>query len=119
MTRKLGKDSKMQKADNVRIMHQNVLLIKEVNDLRHDLKMARADTHDLEVLMGFNSKNRPPDIVSGASVKYPVPTIFEADMTRISLSYTAIALLTIYLDQVIKLILREYWSLIMQMKHEN
>jgi len=66
MTRKLGKDSKMQKADNVRIMHQNVLLIKEVNDLRHDLKMARADTHDLEVLMGFNSKNRPPDIVSDA-----------------------------------------------------
>merc|ERR1712142_1121416 len=47
-------------------MHQNVLLIKEVNDLRHDLKMARADTHDLEVLMGFNSKNRPPDIVSDA-----------------------------------------------------
>merc|ERR1719228_236725 len=66
MTRKLGKDSKMQKADNVRIMHQNVLLIKEVNDLRHDLKMARADTHDLEVLMGFNSKNRPPDIVGDA-----------------------------------------------------
>jgi len=66
MTRKLGKDSKMQKADNVRIMHQNVLLIKEVNDLRHDLKMARADTHDLEVLMGYNSKNRPPDIVSDA-----------------------------------------------------
>ena len=65
MTRKLGKDSKMQKADNVRIMHQNVLLIKEVNDLRHDLKMARADTHDLEVIMGYNSKNRPPDIVGG------------------------------------------------------
>ena len=68
MTRKLGKDSKMQKADNVRIMHQNVLLIKEVNDLRHDLKMARADTHDLEVIMGFNSKNRPPDIVGGTNI---------------------------------------------------
>ena len=68
MTRKLGKDSKMQKADNVRIMHQNVLLIKEVNDLRHDLKMARGDTHDLEVIMGFNSKNRPPDIIGGESI---------------------------------------------------
>lgn len=54
---KLVKDSEVHKVDNIRIMQENVTLIKEVNDLRRELKICRSRIQDLETALGISRKN--------------------------------------------------------------
>ena len=54
---KLSKDSEVHKVDNIRIMQENVTLIKEVNDLRKELKICRSQIQDLETALGISRKN--------------------------------------------------------------
>ncbi|KAK7099818.1 cilia- and flagella-associated protein 57-like [Littorina saxatilis] len=56
LRKKLEKDSEIHKADNVRIMQENVSLIKEINDLRRELKICRTHIHDMEAALGLHSK---------------------------------------------------------------
>lgn len=56
LRKKLAKDSEIHRADNVRIMQENVTLIKEINDLRRELKIARTQVHDLETALGVMRK---------------------------------------------------------------
>lgn len=56
LKKKLVKDSKIHKADNVRIMQDNVSLIKEINELRKELKTCQNNIHDLEAALGMHSK---------------------------------------------------------------
>lgn len=37
-------------------MQENVSLIKEINDLRKELKIARSHVHDLEAALGLHRK---------------------------------------------------------------
>ncbi|XP_043941309.1 cilia- and flagella-associated protein 57 [Protopterus annectens] len=62
--KKLLKDSEIHRTDNVRIMQENVTLIKEINDLRRELKVSRTKVHDLEATLRLNRKNKPgsPDL---------------------------------------------------------
>ncbi|XP_052776281.1 cilia- and flagella-associated protein 57-like isoform X2 [Mya arenaria] len=66
LRKKLAKDSEIHRADNVRIMQENVSLIKEINDLRKELKIARTQIHDLEAAIKQNMKKEKggeyPDI---------------------------------------------------------
>jgi len=41
LKRKLHKDSELHRVDNIRIMHENVALLKEINELRRDVKQAK------------------------------------------------------------------------------
>ena len=54
---KLSRDSEIHKVDNIRIMQENVTLIKEVNDLRKELKTCRIKIQDLETALGISRKN--------------------------------------------------------------
>ncbi|KAK7495825.1 hypothetical protein BaRGS_00012815 [Batillaria attramentaria] len=56
LRKKLEKDSEIHKADNVRIMQENVSLIKEINDLRRELKLCRTNIHDMEAALGLHSQ---------------------------------------------------------------
>uniref|UniRef100_UPI00398EDE99 cilia- and flagella-associated protein 57 n=1 Tax=Pristiophorus japonicus TaxID=55135 RepID=UPI00398EDE99 len=60
LQKKLLKDTEIHRIDNVRIMQENVALIKEINDLRHELKVTRIKVHDLEVALGNSGKNKKP-----------------------------------------------------------
>ena len=40
------------------VSQENVSLIKEINDLRRELKIARTQVHDLEAALGVNKKNK-------------------------------------------------------------
>ncbi|XP_071508423.1 cilia- and flagella-associated protein 57-like [Diadema antillarum] len=60
LRKKLAKDTEIHRADNVRIMQENVSLIKEINDLRRELKIARTQVHDLEAALGINKKSKTP-----------------------------------------------------------
>lgn len=57
LRKKLTKDTEIHRADNVRIMQENVSLIKEINDLRRELKIARTQVHDLEAALGLHRKS--------------------------------------------------------------
>lgn len=57
LTQKLNKNSENHKVDNIRIMQENVTLIKEVNDLRKELKNSRSRCLDLETTLGISRKN--------------------------------------------------------------
>ncbi|XP_063795375.1 cilia- and flagella-associated protein 57 [Pseudophryne corroboree] len=58
LQRKLVKDTEIHRADNVRVMQENVTLIKEINELRRELKVCRTKVHDLEVALGLDRRNR-------------------------------------------------------------
>jgi len=58
LRKKLEKDSEIHKADNVRIMQENVTLIKEINDLRKELKLCRVLIHDMEAAMGLDARSK-------------------------------------------------------------
>lgn len=58
LQKKLVKDTEIHRADNVRVMQENVTLIKEINELRRELKVSRTKVHDLEVALGVERKNR-------------------------------------------------------------
>ncbi|KAE8609812.1 hypothetical protein XENTR_v10011917 [Xenopus tropicalis] len=58
LQKKLAKDTEIHRTDNVRVMQENVTLIKEINDLRRELKLSRTKVHDLEAILGLNKKTR-------------------------------------------------------------
>ncbi|KAK3612310.1 hypothetical protein CHS0354_011028 [Potamilus streckersoni] len=81
LRKKLTKDSEIHRADNVRIMQENVSLIKEINDLRKELKIARTQIHDLEAALGLHSKTNKGDTQALAAITAKGPTaIFEKEL---------------------------------------
>eukprot|EP00795_Rhopilema_esculentum_P004667 gene4667-20951_t len=58
LRKKLAKDTEIHRADNVRIMQENVMLINEINDLRRELKMSRTQVHDLETSLNVLRKQQ-------------------------------------------------------------
>lgn len=42
------------------MFQENVALIKEINDLRRELRIARSQVHDLEAAMGLHRKSNAP-----------------------------------------------------------
>lgn len=57
LRKKLTKDTEIHRADNIRVMQENVTLLKEINDLRKELKGSRTQIHDLEALLNVARKN--------------------------------------------------------------
>ncbi|XP_038268117.1 cilia- and flagella-associated protein 57 isoform X1 [Dermochelys coriacea] len=62
LKKKVVKESEIHRADNVRIMQENVSLIKEINELRRELKVTRTHVHDLQSALGLNRKNKKQGI---------------------------------------------------------
>jgi len=52
--KKLTKDQQIHRADNVRIMQENVSLIKEINDLRRELKIARTQISSFKYALNLD-----------------------------------------------------------------
>ena len=56
LKRKLSKDSENHRAENLRIMQENVVLIKEINELRRELKLLKQDQRSKAVIAGAANK---------------------------------------------------------------
>ncbi|XP_053325091.1 cilia- and flagella-associated protein 57 [Spea bombifrons] len=74
LQKKLAKDSEIHRADTVRVMQENVTLIKEINELRRELKVSRNKVHDLEAALGLSRKNRKTSLADSRA--------FSADSQR-------------------------------------
>ncbi|XP_045440656.1 cilia- and flagella-associated protein 57 [Pipistrellus kuhlii] len=51
LKKKVVKESELHRTDYVRIMQENVSLIKEINELRRELKFTRSQVYDLEAAL--------------------------------------------------------------------
>ncbi|KAK1340089.1 hypothetical protein QTO34_018653 [Cnephaeus nilssonii] len=51
LKKKVVKESELHRSDYVRIMQENVSLIKEINELRRELKFTRSQVYDLEAAL--------------------------------------------------------------------
>uniref|UniRef100_A0A8C6VLZ3 Cilia and flagella associated protein 57 n=1 Tax=Naja naja TaxID=35670 RepID=A0A8C6VLZ3_NAJNA len=58
LKKKVIKESEIHRADYVRIMQENVGLIKEINDLRRELKITRIQVHDLQSTLSLLKKHK-------------------------------------------------------------
>ncbi|KAA0718887.1 Cilia- and flagella-associated protein 57 [Triplophysa tibetana] len=59
LKKQLMRDTKVNEANNVKLMKENVTLIKEINDLRQELSTVRIQLHNYESQSTFNkSKNK-------------------------------------------------------------
>jgi hypothetical protein len=63
---KVTKDQGMHRADNVRIMQENVSLIKEINNLRKDLKGVKQKEHTAKNSLKYLASIAPKAAVEGA-----------------------------------------------------
>ncbi|XP_068949908.1 cilia- and flagella-associated protein 57-like [Petaurus breviceps papuanus] len=66
LKKKVLKENELHRTDNVRIMQENVSLIKEINELRRELKITRTQVHDLESALRLIKKLRHPDVPEAA-----------------------------------------------------
>ncbi|GAB5574965.1 cilia- and flagella-associated protein 57 isoform X1 [Prionailurus iriomotensis] len=67
LRKKVVKESELRRTDYVRIMQENVSLIKEINELRRELKFTRSQVYDLEAALKLTKKIRPQDVPETAA----------------------------------------------------
>ncbi|NXV92299.1 CFA57 protein, partial [Calonectris borealis] len=58
LKKKVVKDQEVHRAAYMRIMQENVSLIKEINDLRQELKVAHTQVHDLQSTLRLTKKKQ-------------------------------------------------------------
>ncbi|XP_049338890.1 cilia- and flagella-associated protein 57 [Astyanax mexicanus] len=58
LKRKLSNDTNVHQAYKVKTMKENAFLIKEINDLRKELRLIRAQLHNYETQEGLSKKNK-------------------------------------------------------------
>ncbi|BFY99763.1 hypothetical protein BsWGS_02803 [Bradybaena similaris] len=58
LRKKLEKDSEIHKADTVKVMQENVALIKDICDLRKELKLCRELIHDMSAAITLESHQK-------------------------------------------------------------
>ncbi|XP_036088633.1 cilia- and flagella-associated protein 57 isoform X5 [Rousettus aegyptiacus] len=68
LKKKVVKDSELHRTDYVRIMQENVSLIKEINELRRELKVTRSQVYDLEAALKLTKKVRPQEVTETGNV---------------------------------------------------
>uniref|UniRef100_A0A670IZG5 Cilia- and flagella-associated protein 57 n=1 Tax=Podarcis muralis TaxID=64176 RepID=A0A670IZG5_PODMU len=80
LKKKVIKEGEVHRADYVRIMQENVSLIKEINELRRELKVTRTQVLDLQSTLGTPYETQEatstiPSVVKSASPERHTPTI--------------------------------------------
>uniref|UniRef100_G1L4N9 Cilia and flagella associated protein 57 n=1 Tax=Ailuropoda melanoleuca TaxID=9646 RepID=G1L4N9_AILME len=78
LKKKVVRERGLHRTDHVRIMQENVSLIKEINELRRELKFTRSQVYDLEAALKLTKKFRPQDVpetVSGEDMPGVTPTM--------------------------------------------
>ncbi|XP_032349913.1 cilia- and flagella-associated protein 57 isoform X3 [Camelus ferus] len=68
LKKKVVKESELHHTDYVRIMQENVSLIKEINELRRELKFTRSQVYDLEAALKLTKKIQPQDVPETGNV---------------------------------------------------
>uniref|UniRef100_G1RS39 Cilia and flagella associated protein 57 n=1 Tax=Nomascus leucogenys TaxID=61853 RepID=G1RS39_NOMLE len=62
LKKKVVKEGELHRTDYIRIMQENVSLIKEINELRRELKFTRSQVYDLEAALKLTKKVQPQEV---------------------------------------------------------
>ncbi|KAM7541122.1 hypothetical protein Aperf_G00000038958 [Anoplocephala perfoliata] len=75
--KKLAKDTAMHKNEFIRVMHENMALIDEINKLRVELHTARTRVRDLETTMGISRRqgSRATELLNQITGSRPNPIV--------------------------------------------
>ncbi|XP_060235695.1 cilia- and flagella-associated protein 57 [Meriones unguiculatus] len=71
LKKKVIKEGELHRTDYVRIMQENVSLIKEINELRRELRLTRSQIYDLESALKLSKKTRPQEVTETVLMKEP------------------------------------------------
>ncbi|XP_055474475.1 cilia- and flagella-associated protein 57 [Psammomys obesus] len=71
LKKKVIKEGELHRTDYVRIMQENVSLIKEINELRRELRLTRSQIYDLESALKLSKKTRPQEVTETVLSKEP------------------------------------------------
>ncbi|XP_065185398.1 cilia- and flagella-associated protein 57-like [Sycon ciliatum] len=85
----LSKDRKIHREEKARILAENVQLIKEINELRGDLKSTRTRVHDLEVAAKSQRTLRLQQVAASASAVGMTAGSSSASLTALGASPVA------------------------------
>mmetsp|Transcript_23146 Transcript_23146/g.44198 ORF Transcript_23146/g.44198 Transcript_23146/m.44198 type:complete len:412 (-) Transcript_23146:603-1838(-) len=69
LKRKLAKDMEMHRIDNRKILHENILLMREINELRRDVKVLQLDKEKAKADMFANGVDEYGNSIRGRSPK--------------------------------------------------
>nr|XP_021500230.1 cilia- and flagella-associated protein 57 [Meriones unguiculatus] len=69
LKKKVIKEGELHRTDYVRIMQENVSLIKEINELRRELRLTRSQIYDLESALKLSKKTRPQEVTETVNSK--------------------------------------------------
>ncbi|ODN04433.1 Cilia- and flagella-associated protein 57, partial [Orchesella cincta] len=72
--RKLSKDAQFTRSEQLKIMHENLLLVYEINNLRRELKNARDKLNQYETSLGLNQASHATE---AAEMRYKLQTAIE------------------------------------------
>ncbi|NXK97716.1 CFA57 protein, partial [Formicarius rufipectus] len=75
LKKKAMKDQEMHQAAYMRIVQENVSLIKEINDLRQELKVANSQVHDLQAALRLNKKKKAIQDTAPSTELLSSPTV--------------------------------------------
>ncbi|XP_010005021.1 PREDICTED: WD repeat-containing protein 65 [Chaetura pelagica] len=82
LKKKLVKDQQIQRAAFLRIMQENVSLIKEINDLRQELKEAHAQIHDLRSRLKLTKKKQAIKVTAPPSELLSSPAVLRLNAEK-------------------------------------
>uniref|UniRef100_A0A7M4FJ19 Cilia and flagella associated protein 57 n=1 Tax=Crocodylus porosus TaxID=8502 RepID=A0A7M4FJ19_CROPO len=82
LKKKVVKESEIHRADYVRIMQENVSLIKEINELRRELKVTRTQVHDLQSALGLTRKKQGISNTVPSGELLPSPGVLRLNLEK-------------------------------------
>ncbi|XP_028939823.1 cilia- and flagella-associated protein 57, partial [Antrostomus carolinensis] len=82
LKKKVVKDQEIHRAAYMRIMQENVSLIKEINDLRQELKVVHAQVHDLQSALRLAKRKQATQDTAPSSEVLSSPTVLRLNAEK-------------------------------------
>ncbi|PKU46470.1 wd repeat-containing protein 65 [Limosa lapponica baueri] len=82
LKKKVVKNQDIHQASYMRIVQENVSLIKEINELRQELKVARAQVHDLQSTLRLLKKKKAIQDTAPSSELPPSPAVLRLNAEK-------------------------------------
>uniref|UniRef100_A0A8C3K567 Cilia and flagella associated protein 57 n=1 Tax=Calidris pygmaea TaxID=425635 RepID=A0A8C3K567_9CHAR len=82
LKKKVVKNQDVHQASYMRIVQENVSLIKEINELRQELKVARTQVHDLQSTLRLLKKKKAIEDTAPSSELPPSPAVLRLNVEK-------------------------------------
>ncbi|XP_076149428.1 cilia- and flagella-associated protein 57-like [Alosa pseudoharengus] len=102
LKKKLSKDAEVHRAENNKIMKENVSLIREINDLRRELRMVRSQPHDYECQNAFSKRSEAKNMTH-LKLRASVDSVAGALVPRLNFNEEAERIIQMQRTEILRL----------------